>query len=511
MMRLTPFEIEFAAEKKYANPYTDVELYVVFTDGDNGHTVRRPAFWDGGDVWRVRFAAPVVSERWTWRSVCSDASDAGLHDRQGEVAPATVPVASQAGLLRMSLERRTVVRADGSPLLLVGDTAWSLPWRGTPEGVTAYAKNRQRKGFNCTLLMTVQPDQRAEGPRDRLAVGGFDVGFQDLPTGHINELNSAYFRYMDRLMGILLDHGIVPVYQPVFQGYGWKGLGALGSAVDPQEYARYCRYLVARYCAEPAIWLVSADGDGLAPCVAAGGEEIHTWDDYHQPLGIHYSPSDSEHRNRSHQETEWLDFQWCQTGHDGTDTNKVSEMATTLPTKGVANGEPTYEGIGDPTRATGWWQGNEAWKNLTYGGTMGVFYGTPALWKWKVTPDEPGWPDWATDYCSWEQALDLPGSTYVGHVSRALEGFDYTDMTRHPELAGGRRCAANPGAFYCVYLPEGGDVTLTRLTGPLPYVWFDPKEGAIHEGGTTGTARRFAASAPTEEPWVLLVGEKQQR
>ena len=77
-----------------------------------------------------------------------------------------------------------------------------------------------------------------------------------------SDLNPAYFQYLDRLLGILQQHGIVPVLQPVFQGFGWKGLDVAGTVVPPREYARYCRYLVARYGARPAVCLVGADGSG---------------------------------------------------------------------------------------------------------------------------------------------------------------------------------------------------------------------------------------------------------
>jgi hypothetical protein len=508
----SPLEIAFTAAQRYPNPYTDVELCVDFS-GPQGQTIRRPAFWDGGNTWRVRFAPPVAEGTWTWRSVCSVATDAGLQNQEG--AFASVPNRSsnrliRAGLLRMSPGRRNVVHADGSPFLLAGDTAWSLPWRATAETAVVYAADRQRKGFNCALLMTVQPDRNAVGLRARNVIGGFEVGFEDLPDGHLNRLNAAYFQYMDMLMAILLDHGVVPVYQPVFQGYGWKGLDTLGSSADPEEYARYCRYLVARYGAQPAIWLVSADGDGLAPCVAAGGEEIYRWDAYHQPVGIHYSPlGESHHHFRSHQDAEWLDFQLCQTGHGAQDTNKVSAMADNLPAKGAANGEPTYEGIGDPARAAGWWQGNEAWSNLTQGGTLGVFYGVAALWQWKITADEPGWPAWAADNNSWESALHLPGGVYVGLVPKALEGFDYADMVKHPELAGGALCIAKPGIFYCVYLPTGGAVTLSGLREPLPACWFDPKTGKTRAAGDT-TAPEYSTSAPDEGPWVFLAGRRTE-
>ena len=505
----SPVDIALHAQRDYANPYTDVSVSADFT-GPAGETLRRPAFWDGGRVWRVRFAPPTQAGRWTWRSVCSDSSDTGLNGRQGAFVsvPSTAPnPLLRAGLLRMSPGHRSVLHADGTPLLLVGDTAWSLPWRATPDEVTAYAEDRQRKGFNCVLLMSVQPDRGARGPRDRRSIGGFDVGFEDLPGGHLNHMNVAYFQSLDKLVSILLDHGIVPIYQPVFQGYGWKGLETLGDHAVPEEYARYCRYLVARYGAQPAIWLVSADSTGLAPCVEAGGEEFHASDASHQPVGIHYSPADHVHHNRSHQDANWLDFQWCQTGHDGKDINKVAKMSANVPTKGVADAEPTYEGIADPARAMGWWQGNEAWSNLTGGGTMGVFYGAAALWQWKLTADEPGWPAWAWDHNSWQDALHKEGSTYVGLVSRALAGFDTADMTAHPELAGGKGCAANPGVFYCVYLPDGGPVTLSGLTKPLPCSWFNPKTGERKSGGRT-TVPEYMTTAPDDQPWVLLAGAR---
>jgi hypothetical protein len=204
---------------------------------------------------------------------------------------------------------------------------------------------------------------------------------------------------------------------------------------------------VARYGARPAIWLVSADSTGLQPCVEAGGKEIHEQDAYCQPTGIHYSPFDGSrtndrkgHHNRSHQDAEWLDFQWCQTGHDGVhDVDKVSLMHDDLPTKAVANGEPTYEGISDPARAAGWWQGNEAWSNLTAGGTMGVVYGVAALWQWTLYADEPGWPKWAEDPFTWRDALQKDGSRYIGYVSRAFAGYDFVDMTKHSEFSSGRK------------------------------------------------------------------------
>ena len=43
-------EITLTAARDYANAYTDVEVWADFRH-ENGDTLRRPAFWDGGRTW----------------------------------------------------------------------------------------------------------------------------------------------------------------------------------------------------------------------------------------------------------------------------------------------------------------------------------------------------------------------------------------------------------------------------------------------------------------------------
>lgn len=50
-------EWSFAAERKRADPFNDIELDVVFTAPD-GTEKTVPAFWAGGDTWKIRYAAP---------------------------------------------------------------------------------------------------------------------------------------------------------------------------------------------------------------------------------------------------------------------------------------------------------------------------------------------------------------------------------------------------------------------------------------------------------------------
>lgn len=477
-------EIALTAANDYASPYTDVDVWAEFRH-ESGLTLRRPAFWDGGQRWKVRFASPLSEGRWQWRCF-SSVADAGLAKLSGELVCADEQPSgglfNRHGFWRMSPGGRNLMHADGTPAVLVADTAWALPWRATREQCRIYAADRQAKGFNAVLLMTVQPDMFAHGPRDRTADEGFDVGFEDLPEGHLTQLNPAYFQYLDGLLDILLAHEIVPVLQPVFMGFGWKGLSVAGKVAPPAEYARYCRYLVARYGARPAIYLVGGDGSGYEPQTPAGGAEIERWDDYHQPVGIHYRPHAD---NCAWQDAAWLDFQWCQTGHNGEHIpERVAHMWRNQPAKGVANGEPTYENGGRTGKAAGWWQGHEAWCNLCAGGTMGVVYGAGSLWQWRLHPHEPGHEArFVAEGAGWREALDFEGSRYVGLVSHILKGLPMIDSAPDWQATPGRRGLLAPGRLYVGYADQGGPLKIVSDAVPNRYHVIDPRTGALIREG----------------------------
>ncbi|HQY90169.1 DUF4038 domain-containing protein [Caldilinea sp.] len=491
-------ELTFTAVQRYDNPYTDVELFVQFRH-ESGVELVRPAFWDGGNTWKVRFASPLETGSWQWQSF-SAPRDEGLSGQRGTLrveAAASANRFERHGFWRILPGERNLHYADGATALLVADTAWALPWRATHEQCELYAQQRQAQGFNATLLMSVQPDRRARGPRSRTEHDGFDVGFEDLPDGHLNQINIAYFQYLDGLAGILRRHEIVPVWNPVFHGYGWKGLDVAGPVIPPVEYARYCRYLVARYGAQPAVWLVAADGDGLATGVDPGGWEIERWDAYQQPTGIHYAPHQDPW---AYQDRAWLDFQWCQTGHSGEHRpQRVAVMWEQRPIKAVANGEPTYEHIGEPGRAAGWWQGHEAWSNLTAGGTMGVVYGAGSLWQWRLDAQEPHEPWCMARDAGWREALDFEGARYVGVIAKIFDGLPFAGMAPDYRHTYGRAALIAPGKLFIVYLPDGGLLQIEPVRSvdlPRRYRVIDPTTGAVLASGEGHDGIAIESGAP---------------
>lgn len=499
-------ELVLEAAVDVPEAYTAVDAWVEFTHG-GGTRIRRPAFWDGGRTWRVRFTSPLAQGTWLWRAH-SAPEVAGVHGAAGQLA-AVAGASPAESLLRMSPGGRNAVRADGRGFFVVADTAWALPFRATVEQAHVYAADRRQKGFNAALLMTVQPDMGAEGPEDRTQHGGFGRGFHDLPHARLTKLNPAYFQHLDRLVDVLLEHGIVPIYQPVFHGFGWKGLGVAGPKVPADDYARYCRYLVARYGARPAMWLAGADGTGREPNVRPAGEEIARSDAYRQPSGIHYNPWQN---SDAHWDAPFFHFHLCQTGHGGDHRpERVAVMHTRTPVRAVANGEPTYEGMGGGKHGLGWWQGHEAWLNLTAGGTFGVFYGAASLWQWRLDDREPGWGEWSSGPWGWRHALDLEGSRYPGLVGRALAGMDFTDMTVSLEVGRAARAVAKPGSFALVYLPNGGGLHVMPWADRVAWRLMDARTGEWLQDGTIDKTRadawmgarlEFAAGRPV----VLVIG-----
>ena len=498
-------EIGFEIDHGTGNPYTEFGGRVEFIH-ESGQKIVRPLFWKGGDQFAVRFASTLDSGQWQWQLLVDAAST--VQSNTIGILTATPSIRStdfqKHGYWTIPKGSRQMIHQDGTSVVLVGDTAWGLPWRATPEQARIYARDRQKNGFNAALLMTIQPDMKAEGPRDRTSDFGFDVAFEDLPDGHINELNPEYFDKLDELMAILVEHGICPVYQPVFHGYGWKGLETAGNIISGVEYARFCRYLVARYGANPAIWLVGGDGIGDAPGLGPGGRMIQTWDNYQQPAGIHYAPHGL---TDSHQAAEWLDFQWSQTGHNG---EHVPESATRLyyqqPVKAAANGEPTYENMGSPGRASGWWQGHEAWSNLCAGGTMGVVYGAGSLWNWILYPGEPGHKNWTVaEGAGWREALDFEGSTYVGNVGKILSQYDTNGVEPTNRIAPSRRALWNPGKLLVVYISNGTKPWFSDWDGlPPMYRIYDPKTAELVRSGTTSRKAWDEVHLIEPNPYVVI-------
>ncbi|MEM6459861.1 MAG: DUF4038 domain-containing protein, partial [Planctomycetota bacterium] len=227
---------------------------------------------------------------------------------------------------------------------------------------------------------------------------------------------------------------------------------------------------------------------------------------YAQPTGIHYGPNRTAD---AHQAADWLDFQWCQTGHAGHHLpDRVRWLWDRTPAKACGNGEPTYE---SPDRAAGPWQAHEAWSNLCAGGTMGVVYGAMSLWQWRHHADEPGWPDQFTapDH-GWRGAIDFPGSVHFGAVGKVLRRYDTAGLAPDWTITWGRPGLLDPGRLAVVYLHDGGGDQILSADVPRSYTVYRTADGEIV---TTDQLNDHPADPPypkfktPADPHVIVFGK----
>jgi hypothetical protein len=125
-------EFSFSASKPYSKPWSDVNLIATFT-GPGGSTYNIPGFWDGGVLWRVRFA-PTVSGEWSYETTCVEDNGLDGHSGSFTVGPASGdnPLFLHGGFLKVSDNGRYLTYTDGKPFFWLGDTWWYSPGDDMP-------------------------------------------------------------------------------------------------------------------------------------------------------------------------------------------------------------------------------------------------------------------------------------------------------------------------------------------------------------------------------------------
>ena len=522
-------ELSFQSGKRYADPFNEATLDVVFTD-PGGEERRVPAFWAGGGEWRARYAPEKVGKH-RYRTLCSDESNAELHGRQGALEVRPYEGASallKRGRLRVADDRRHLEHLDGTPFFWLGDTWWfglvtRLTWPADFQRLTA---DRVAKGFSLVQLVAgLYPDVYQFDAR-----GANEAGFPW--TEEYRAVNPAYFDMMDLRIEWLVRSGIVPCIVGAW-GYYIKYAG-------PEVMKKHWRNLVARYGAYPVVWCVAGEavihfytehfGPGHEDRAREGWTDVmrclRAVDPYHNPITIHPTHPDSRAMIN---DASLLDVDMLQTGHgymamENTVRSTVDAVAAQPPLP-VIDGEPMYEGImggcwHDMSRFCFW--------ACMMSGAAGHTYGANGMWQMS-TPEEPcvsisgSWGD-----TTWVEASQLAGSTHVGVGRRILERYpwwkfrprvepDWNSDERIAPLAAGIS-----GAIWMFYLPSEG--INSRFFGMLgkpvriepaaryrakfinPRTGADVEMGPV-EPGADGMWRM--PRKPSREDWVMALEDER--
>ena len=258
-------ELSFTSEKSYDNPFDDVTLDMLLYGNGRLYTV--PAFWDGGNTWRVRFVCPAEGV-WQCRTVCSDESNAALNGRTASVDCKTYGGSLdiyRRGFVTTRYGKKYLTYEDGTPFYYLGDTHWQLA-QETAEMVSEICCKRVEQGFSvyqsqpmdCGFNTSVTEAFGEEGLED---LRKFDEKYRIIADSGLTHANSQFFWPLSGMTRLIENHG--GWTEPKLTGYlGLKKVTMPDLSDEAKAYLeKLCRYWVARYGAFPVIWTLGQEID----------------------------------------------------------------------------------------------------------------------------------------------------------------------------------------------------------------------------------------------------------
>ena len=503
------FETSYESANAYPNAFTDVEVDVVFAQGDRHWKV--PAFWAGDKKWIVRFSPPLQGN-YTYRVGCTDKSNLGLNGSEQSLSVTAYagdnPLLKH-GPLRVSANKRHFEYADGTPFFWLGDTWWKglckrLPWEGFQE-LTA---DRKKKGFSVVQIVCgTYPDEMGLLKPSWENEGGMPYLKKDF-----SEMNPEYFNYADRRFKHLVDAGIVPAIVG-----GWGRAVSL-NAVGLPGYKRHFRNLIARYGAYPVIWILGGETDKSQGSWYELAKYVREVEPYGRLLGNH-----SSHLREALEGHDLFDFDIDATGHNSWGTvneiiGKTRQSFKYAPLKPFVSGESCYELHMQENPA--YLQRYQFWA-LMLAGAAGHTYGAAGIWH-MATPDAHGnWGGWGGqpyDLTTWNEGMNFPGSVQLGHSKGLLEKLPWQEFQEHPEWVAKDVFAAGiPGEIRVIYQPKRGvykwdGIAVNHIEpGTYSAFYFDPVSGRRYDLGIhTLSGTWQSPNVPSPQDWVLVM-QAQER
>jgi hypothetical protein len=483
-----------ASKKAYADPFNDVDVDVVFSDGHTSWRV--PAFWRGGQKWTVRFAPPQPGE-YNYRLESSDRANADLHGPSGRVTIAAYRGSNplfKHGALRLSNNKRYFEHADGTPFYWLGDTWWAgLSTNINWEDFKALTADRVAKGFTVVHVTAgLVPEESPDDPATRNEGGPvWETEFK--------RINPAYFDYADRRIEHLLRAGMVPAIVGAW-GYHLRKVGV-------SRMKKHWRYIIGRYGAYPVFWI--GGGEIFDPPEAImrtlertqpgklrdvreiGWTEVVRYirdtDPYHHPLSVHeiHPPYDVPL-----QDSALTDFSFFQPSHFGwaSIAVQISQLTANYNRprhKPLIIGEIGYEKLGEQHLED--FQRVAFWMSML-NGAAGHSYGAIGTWQSYSASNRRKW-----SLLTWRDGMNLPGSQQVGLNARLLRNYPWWQLQPRPDwLASGGTTLLDI---------SDGDIGATKVVD----AWFIAKETDADEKlalppawlARQGTFRRpYAAGIP---------------
>ena len=494
-------EFTFESSITYQNPFTEITLDAIFTE-PSGNKRCIPAFWAGGNTWRIRYASSALGLH-HFITQCSDSNNDALHNQKNTVE--VIAYKGKNALLRhgapnVAKDKRHFSHADGTPFFWLGDTWWMgltkrLSW---PEEFQKLTQNRTSKGFSVVQIVAgLYPDMPAFDARG-ISESGFPWE-QDFSA-----IRPQFFDEADQRMMHLVEQGIVPCILGAW-GYYLPWLGT-------EKMKLHWRYLVARWGALPVVW--AAAGEQTMPWYLSDNKEADSqllkreWtkvirylrkvDGFWRMLTTHPHKSARESVN----DPSLIDFEMQQTGHSNPTKHhaqRALEGWQDAPTMPVVNGESRYEALNIFPSVTSKNTRQAFWAHMLNSGCAGHTYGANGIWQVNKIHapfgKSPGGNDWGG--IPWDAAINLPASSQLAiakefflalpwyalgnleikmDLKSKLMGLLFAPLARQTPIAA---AAISDGSLALYYLQNLNPVSIEMsfFYGSVSARWFDPTSG----------------------------------
>ncbi len=497
------YDIRLTATGTSSNWYTDPKGVVTATlTGPGGVTQTVNGFWDGGNVFDIRFT-PTVEGTWTYTT---SSRNAGLNNKSGTIN-AAAPKASNHGFLRIDPKHtNSFVWDDGTRYFMMGQTYYDWldgamandNWKASVDNMPAYGFTKVR--FN--VYANNVPGEHNDYP-DRTPYGGTPA------SPNRDHLNIAYWQKLDDMIQYMNAKGLVADLI-VTTPYGVVGQNNIQFGTNAQN-DRFVRYVVNRYAAyDNVIWCMGNEWEKSARMrnypqkkadysrlgsIVRNKDPWMTQDSALRPLTIHGLQVWRDPQGLF----QFFDQRWPtyatmqygpRSGYQDVGDNLAirNNMGHNMP---VANDEFKY--IGQLSRTD---HRNALWSIATAGG----YSSTADI---RENPNGKGVSESTGDWTV------PPGGEYrdVQNLTRffTTKGIEYWKMTSHNEVkTSGTRVyvLAEPGRQYVVYAAAGGTFTLKLPAGDYYAYRYNPRTGETSPlPNVAGGSRTF--TLPDASDWVI--------
>lgn len=476
------YELAFSADVPGSNPYLNgPSLTAIFTGTSgaaSGKVLTIKGFWDGDNVWRVRFA-PTAQGDWSWTTSSNDAGMNGFSGSLTVIGPTPEELAASV-LYRGFLQRddHAWKLSDGTPFLAVGDTQWSFAEENTTAEWQQWMNARQAQKFNTFLGCIWLAIYTRSGVPD--AFPG--------KNPQTETPNMAYFQRLDQMVQYANDRGIMMGL--TIGGFPdnsnwWVKFGTL------DRNSRWFRYCVARYTAYNVRWCLYGEvnerntpwGSTWQQQVAHDAQLVRDEDPYDHPIGSHHTSVDTS--SASSPNIDYIEVQIART-----ETQYQSAL--------------NYRQYGKPVWFEEYWYEPAIYDNDVVLGIRNTHRNFVAAMAYPTMGSlmRAHYPDFSIN-----DVWTDPGAVRMSFFWSFYKDLVFLSFSPASGLVNRGQCGRF-GNDYAIFLQGGGSVTLnlTGVFGSFDVTRLDINTGATAGLGTiAGDGQRTINSGTTSDVAIRLV------